>query len=86
MKPVNAVSDEAKNGGENTQEELNQKVSQLTEIVNTFAPVVQDLKGAYDAAQQQDRANSPEGKIDEPGLIGTAAEGEDEAGALLRDT
>ena len=49
VKPVNAVSDEAGNGGKNTLEGLLQKVSQLTEIINTFAPVVQELKGAYDA-------------------------------------
>ena len=54
VKPVNAISDEAGNGGKNTLEELNQKVSQITEIINTFAFVVQELKGAYDAAQQQE--------------------------------
>ena len=86
VKPVNAVSDEAGNCGKNTLEELHQKVSQLPEILNTFAPVVQELKGAYDAVQQQDRASSSEGKINEPGLIGTTAEGAGEAGALLRDT
>ena len=50
-KPIHTASDDIEFGGKNTLDELNQKVSQLTEIINSFAPVVQELKGAYDAAQ-----------------------------------
>ena len=53
-KPIHADNGDAEIGAKNTLDELNQKVSQLTEIINSFAPVVKELKGAYDAAQQQD--------------------------------
>ena len=48
---------------EATLEELNHKVAELAEIMNSFAPVVKELKGAYDAAQQQDGASISDGEI-----------------------
>ena len=46
-------------------DELHHQVSQLAEIMNTFAPVVKELKSAYDAARQQDETDLSDGEIDE---------------------
>ena len=53
------------NGGKITVEKIDQKLTQLAEIVNSFAPVVKELKSAYDAAQQQAEADMSEGEIND---------------------
>ena len=44
---------------------IDHKLTQLAEIVNSFAPVVKELKSAYDAAQQQAEADMSEGEIND---------------------
>ena len=52
-KPIHADSDDVEIGAKNTLDELNQKVSRISEIINSFVPAVKELKVANDAAQQQ---------------------------------
>ena len=53
------------NGGKITVKKIDQKLTQLAEIVNSFAPVIKELKSAYDAAQQQAEADMSEGEIND---------------------
>ena len=44
---------------------IDHKLTQLAEIVHSFAPVVKELKSAYDAAQQQAEPDMSEGEIND---------------------
>ncbi|CAB4015100.1 Hypothetical predicted protein [Paramuricea clavata] len=91
IKPVHAISSdvvtEAENGAKVTLEELSHKVTQLAEIINSFAPVVKELKGAYDTAQQQDGASVSEGEIEDDLLNDEATDSlpASQNGALVDD-
>lgn len=62
---ITAKGSEAENGAKTSLHELSHQLAQLAEIMNTFAPVVKELKSAYDAARQQDGADPSNGEIDE---------------------
>ena len=54
--------------------DLNRKVDQLTVLMSSFAPVVKDLKQAYDADRQMnDGDDMPEGETDDEHSTNRAA-------------
>ena len=44
---------------------IDQKLTQLADIVSGFAPVIKELKSAYDAVQQQDDIALSDGELEE---------------------
>ncbi|XP_046849960.1 uncharacterized protein LOC124443514 [Xenia sp. Carnegie-2017] len=76
------------NDGRTTLDDLNRKFDQLTCLMNTFAPVVKELKQAYDAARQRNDGDvMSEGETDdEHSTIGAAAVVEDTASALANQS
>ena len=61
---ITANGSEAENGAKTSLDELSHQVAQLAEIMNTFAPVVKELKSAYDAARQHAGADLSDGEIE----------------------
>ena len=65
--PCATHTEQTKTAGELGLAELNHKVDQLTSLLSNVAPVVQKLKAAYDAAQEEEDEllNSSKGEGEE---------------------